>query len=128
MASGKAGREIRPLMIFLMLTGSTRARHSEKWQGGSQKNPHHRSIRSDPEVELKHNAIYIGKGLISLGKKSTGIIHAQLPPPLILWDDHFLHSHIYLESDNSLPLVSCWSLSSIVQDVHYSTGNQQEVQ
>ena len=70
----------------------------------------------------------IGRGLTSLGKKSTGVIHAQPPPPLRLWDDRFLHSHIYLESNNSLPLASCWSLSSIVQDLHYSTGNRWQVQ
>lgn len=76
MASSKAGREIRPLMIFLILTGSTRARHSEKWQGGSQKNPHHRSIRSDPEVELKRNAIYRKRAHIPWKKK-----HGNHPCP-----------------------------------------------
>lgn len=70
----------------------------------------------------------IGRGLTSLGKKSTGVIHVQPTPHLKLCGDHFLHSHIYLESDNSLLLVSCWILSSIVQDFHYSTGNQWEVQ
>jgi len=81
-----------------------------------------------PKAELKHNAMYRKRAHIPWKKNSTGVTHAQPPPPLILWDDHFLSSHIYLESDNSLPLVSCWSLSSIVQDWHYSTGNQWEVQ
>lgn len=70
----------------------------------------------------------IGRGLISLGKKPHRSHPCPATPSLKMWDDHFLRSHIYLESDNSLPIVSCWSLSSIVQDLHYSTGNQWEVQ
>lgn len=35
-ASGKAGWEILPPVIFLIPTGSTRACHTEKWQGGSK--------------------------------------------------------------------------------------------
>lgn len=124
-ASAKGGWEILSPGILLIPTGNTGKLHGRV---EVSKKSHHCSIRSYPMVELSNITQCIGRGLTSLGKKSTGVIHAQPLPPLRPWDDHFLHSHIYLESDNSLPQASCWSLSSIVQDLHYSTGNQWEVQ
>lgn len=127
-ASGKGGWESLSPRIFLIPTGSTGTLHTEKWQGRRKQKSYHYSVRSYSMAELSNTTQCIGRGLTSLGKKSTEVIHAQPPPPLRLWDDHFPHSHIYLESDNSLLQASCWRLSSIVQDLHYSTGNQWEVQ